>query len=107
MNMITNNEEKCSHAVEDLYNVYDPEIGLNIVDLGLVYEIIFDEAGKKLACVMTLTSQFCPMGEAITTDVTDSLTGSFPGWEVQVNLCFDPPWDMNKITPEGRAFLGR
>ncbi len=104
--MKTNNDEKCAHALKDLYNVYDPEIGLNIVDLGLVYEITFDEERKGLDCAMTLTSQFCPMGEAITTDARDSLSGSFPGWEVQVNLIFDPPWDVSKITPEGKAFLG-
>jgi len=106
LNIITNNTEKCSHALEDLYNVYDPEIGLNIVDLGLVYEIHFDEDDKKLACIMTLTSQFCPMGEAITTDTSNSLTNSFPEWEVRVNLTFDPPWDFSKITPNGKEFLG-
>jgi len=107
LNIITNNKERCSHALEGLYNVYDPEIGLNIVDLGLVYEIQFDEADKKLACIMTLTSQFCPMGEAITTDTSNSLTTSFPDWEVGVNLTFDPPWDVSKITPEGKEFLGQ
>lgn len=104
--MTTNNDEKCQLALKDLYNVYDPEIGLNIVDLGLVYEITFDEPGQRLDCFMTLTSQFCPMGEAITRDASDSLSGSFPGWQVQVNLVFDPPWDVSKITPEGKEFLG-
>lgn len=107
LNIITNSPDKCSHALEDLFNVYDPEIGLNIVDLGLVYEIQFDEDGKKLDCIMTLTSQFCPMGEAITTDTSNSLTRSFPEWEVQVNLTFEPPWDFTKITPSGREFLGQ
>lgn len=107
LNIISNNDEKLRHALEDLYNVYDPEIGLNIVDLGLLYEIYFDEAGRKLTCIMTLTSQFCPMGEAITTDTSNSLSSSFPAWEVQVNLTFDPPWSFEKITATGREFLGQ
>lgn len=106
LNIITNNNEKCSHALRDLYNVYDPEIGLNIVDLGLVYEIHFDDENKQLTCIMTLTSQFCPMGEAITTDATNSLTHSFPDWGVLVNLIFDPPWDVSKISVNGKEFLG-
>ena len=106
LNITTNNNEKCSHALEDLYNVYDPEIGLNIIDLGLVYEINFEEDNKKLACIMTLTSQFCPMGEAITSDTSNSLSSSFPEWEVHVDLTFDPPWDFSKITPKGKEFLG-
>lgn len=107
VNIVTNNDEKCRHALKDLYHVYDPEIGLNIVDLGLVYEMFFDEETRKLACTMTLTSQFCPMGEAITSDTNNSLTRSFPGWEVLLNLTFDPPWDVSKITPRGREFLGQ
>lgn len=107
LDITTNNGEKCRHALADLYNVYDPEIGLNIVDLGLVYEMYFNEGDKKLACVMTLTSQFCPMGEAITSDTSNSLSSSFPGWEVQVELTFDPPWDVSKITPTGKEFLGQ
>lgn len=107
LNIVTNNQEKCSHALKDLYNVYDPEIGLNIVDLGLVYELQFDDKEKKLECIMTLTSQFCPMGDAITTDTSNSLTSSFPEWEVLVNLTFDPPWDVSKITPNGKEFLGQ
>lgn len=107
LNIITNDDDKCIFAVSDLFNVYDPEIGMNIVDLGLVYEINFNEEQKKLECIMTLTSQFCPMGEAITTDTSNSLTHSFPDWEVQVNLTFDPPWDVSKISSDGRAFLGQ
>ena len=107
LNITTNNEEKCSQALAGLYDVYDPEIGLNIVDLGLVYELHFAEDNRKLACIMTLTSQFCPMGEAITSDTTNSLSNSFPQWEVHVDLTFDPPWDSSKISPEGKEFLGQ
>lgn len=105
--MKTNNEEKCDFALMDLYNVMDPEIGLNIVDLGLLYEMNFDEAAHKLECIMTLTTQFCPMGEAITSDTRASLTGSFPDWEIDLQLIFEPAWNYSMISPEGQAYLGR
>lgn len=107
LHIITNDEDKLAQALAGLYNVYDPEIGLNIVDLGLLYELHFDEEGKKLLCIMTLTSQFCPMGEAITTDTNSSLNSSFPEWGIQVDLTFDPPWSADKITPTGREYLGQ
>lgn len=107
MNIKTNNSEQCNYALQDLYHVYDPEIGLNIVDLGLVYELYFDETDNKVVCIMTLTTQFCPMGDAITTDTHNSLGKSFPGWEVNVNLTFEPPWSFAMLSPEGREFLGQ
>jgi metal-sulfur cluster biosynthetic enzyme len=105
MKLITNDDEKCAHAIVALYDVYDPEIGLNIIDLGLVYQIGFDERTKQVETEMTLTSQYCPMGESITADVTQALTNTFPGYEIKVNLTFDPPWSPDFITPEGRKFL--
>lgn len=107
MNIKTNNSEKCNQALEGLYRVDDPEIGLNIVDLGLVYELYFDEVDQKAACIMTLTTQFCPMGDAITTDTYNSLTATFPGWEVKINLTFEPAWNFGMVSPEGMEFLGR
>ncbi|MCO5240701.1 MAG: metal-sulfur cluster assembly factor [Chitinophagaceae bacterium] len=107
VNIVTNNSGKCHLALEGLYDVYDPEIGLNVVDLGLIYQLDFDEDEKKLDATMTLTTQFCPMGESITSDVTRSLSGSFPEWQINVNLTFDPPWDYTRISPEGNQFLGR
>ncbi|MCC6182743.1 MAG: metal-sulfur cluster assembly factor [Bacteroidia bacterium] len=106
-NIITNDIAKCNQALIGLYNVYDPEIGLNVIDLGLVYELNFDDNTKTVNCEMTLTTQFCPMGEAITGDTTQSLTSSFPNWTINVNLTFEPPWDYTKISPEGNEFLGR
>ena len=107
MNIKTNNNEKCEYALQDLYNVIDPEIGLNIVDLGLLYEMYFDEDAKKLECIMTLTTQFCPMGEAITSDTRNSLGESFPGWDITINLIFEPAWNMNMISMTGREYLGQ
>lgn len=106
-NITTNDRQKCDQALVGLYEVYDPEIGLNVVDLGLIYQLDFDEADKRLYATMTLTTQFCPMGESITGAVTQSLSGAFPDWSVNVDLVFDPPWDYSKISPEGKEFLGR
>lgn len=106
MSVYTNDEEKCAIALEGLYEVIDPEIGLNIVDLGLVYQLDFNEEIKRIDMVMTLTTQFCPMGDAITSDTQNSLTNSFPDWENNVELVFDPPWDYSMISDAGREFLG-
>lgn len=103
----TNNQLMCTAALAALESVYDPEIGLNVVDLGLIYQIDFDESKNEISCIMTLTTQFCPMGEAISSGVSDALTGSFPGYQVNVQLTFDPPWNYELISEEGREFLNR
>ena len=63
MNVITNNNLKSTIALAALQDVVDPEIGLNVVDLGLIYQLDFDEEGNSIFCRMTLTTQFCPMGD--------------------------------------------
>lgn len=105
MNVVSNDNIRCTIALAALHNVIDPEIGLNIVDLGLVYQLDFDEAGKKIFCTMTLTTQFCPMGESITDGAKQALEASFPEFEVTINLIFEPPWSYDKISEEGREFL--
>jgi metal-sulfur cluster biosynthetic enzyme len=107
MNPITNNNLKCTAALAALQNVYDPEIGLNVVDLGLIYNLDFDETNKKIYCTMTLTTQFCPMGESIHDNVARAIQATFPGDDVDVSLTFDPPWNYTLISEEGKIFLGR
>jgi metal-sulfur cluster biosynthetic enzyme len=107
MNVITNNPIKSTVAQAALQHVYDPEIGLDVVSLGLIYQIDFDEEYKKIHLSMTLTTQFCPMGESIVQNVRQALEDAFPEYEVLVNLTFDPPWSYERISEEGRAFLGR
>jgi|ERR1035437_4749872 metal-sulfur cluster biosynthetic enzyme len=107
MNIITNDIEKSVQAIDGLKNVMDPEIGLNVVDLGLIYQIDFDKAEKKVYCTMTLTTQFCPMGESISTGVTNALEQTFPDFEIEVNVIFNPPWNSQKISKEGRKFLNQ
>ncbi|HVU85384.1 MAG TPA: metal-sulfur cluster assembly factor [Puia sp.] len=107
MNVITNDPVSCEKALEPLYEVYDPEIGLNVVDLGLIYQIDFLDDGKGIEATMTLTTQFCPMGESITDNVTRALNDTFADFRVNVNLVFDPPWNASRISERGREFLNR
>lgn len=107
MNIITNDNKKIIRATNVLKNVIDPEIVLNVVDLGLIYQIDFDEAEKKVYCTMTLTTQFCPMGESISTGVTNALEQTFPDFEIEVNVIFNPPWSSQKISKKGLEFLNR
>ncbi|MCO6494435.1 MAG: metal-sulfur cluster assembly factor [Bacteroidetes bacterium] len=106
MNVTNNNEIKSTIALAGLQYVIDPEIGLNIVDLGLVYDLYFDEENKKVLCTMTLTTEFCPMGDAIVGDTTSSLESSFPGYKIEVKLTFDPPWSYDSVSEQGKQYLG-
>lgn len=107
MNVISNNVLKSFIALAALEGVVDPEIGLNVVDLGLIYQIDFDETAKKVYCKMTLTTQFCPMGESIKEGVKKSLEESFVNYGVDIDLTFDPVWNYDMISEEGRLFLGK
>jgi metal-sulfur cluster biosynthetic enzyme len=94
-----------------LENVIDPEIGLNVVDLGLIYGVEFEERGaekEQRLCVivtMTLSTPNCPMGESITGAVERVLRDTFNGAAVRVKLTFDPPWSHDRISEAGRKFL--
>ncbi len=105
MNEITNDEAKCNLALDALKYVMDPEIGLNVVDLGLVYQLDFDETEKKVFCTHSLTTQFCPMGETINEGITNALKQTFPDYEIEAKVVFNPPWNAQKISDEGREFL--
>lgn len=105
MNEVTNDKDKCDRALTFLSEVLDPEIGLNVVDLGLIYQLDFDEEKRTAYCTMTLTTQFCPMGESIQSGVIGALNEAFPQYSADVNVIFDPPWNADKISPQGLDFL--
>ena len=105
MNIITNSNLKCTIALAALQNVIDPEIGLNVVDLGLIYQVDFDEVTRKIFLSMTLTTQFCPMGESIVDAATRALQSTFSNEEVNVVVTFDPRWNHEMISAEGKKFL--
>ena len=90
---------------EGLKNVYDPEIGINIVDLGLVYDADIDETGDVLV-TMTLTSLGCPLGPVIMQEVNNALK-DLPGIaDTDVKLVWSPPWTPEMMTDEAKDELG-
>lgn len=88
-----------------LRKVKDPELGLNIVDLGLIYDITVDEK-QNIHVDMTLTSPGCPAGPQIMTDV-ERVIKALPGvGEVELNLVWSPYWTPERIEPRVRAYMG-
>jgi metal-sulfur cluster biosynthetic enzyme len=98
-------------AVDDLEeamrDVVDPELGINVVDLGLVYDIRVDE-GNVATLDMTLTSAACPLTDVIEDQTRAALTGGPGGGlvdDVRINWVWMPPWGPDKITDDGREQL--
>jgi metal-sulfur cluster biosynthetic enzyme len=85
--------------------VKDPELNLNIVDLGLVYDITVDDAGV-VEVKMTLTSPGCPSGPEIMSDVEQAVRGVDGVTDAQIELVWEPYWTPERIDPRVRAFLG-
>lgn len=103
--VITNDRENCDQALAALHHVIDPEIGLNIVDLGLIYQIDFDVDNGIVFVTMTLTTQFCPMGDSIRSNAGKAMQHAFPEYSIDIELVFDPPWSQDRISQQGRKFL--
>lgn len=107
MNAITNHKQNYSIALAALQQIIDPEIGLNVADLGLIYQIDFDKEKKMIFVLMTLTTQFCPMGESISGAVIRAIEHTFPGYSVQLEITFTPHWNPEMISEEGKLFLNK
>jgi len=90
---------------EALKNVYDPEIPINIYDLGLIYEIDYNDR-KEARIEMTLTAPNCPMVDMLLMDVENAVAGVEGVEKVHVNLVFDPPWDKSMLSDEAKLELG-
>jgi FeS assembly SUF system protein len=90
---------------EALKTVYDPEIGINIVDLGLVYGIDVDATGL-VDVTMTLTSPGCPLGHVIGGQVREALDGMPGVSDVKLNLVWTPPWNPTMMTEDAKMELG-
>jgi FeS assembly SUF system protein len=92
-------------VIEALKEIYDPEIPVNIYDLGLIYGVDVTDDGS-VAITMTLTTPHCPVAESMPGEV-ELRIGAVPGVrDVEVNLVWDPPWDMSQMSDEARLELG-
>ncbi len=93
------------NVIEALKDIYDPEIPVNIYDLGLIYGVDVTEDGD-VAVVMTLTTPHCPVAESMPGEV-ELRVSSVPGVrDAQVEITWDPPWDPSKMSDEARLELG-
>lgn len=97
------NEELKQLIINNLREVYDPEIPLNIYDLGLIYDISGDT--NHVYITMTLTSAFCPAADYIVMDVKGAITTAGVD-EVDVDIVFDPQWGPDNISEDGKLILG-
>lgn len=103
---IPDNERSLRENVIDACRaVFDPEIPVNIYDLGLIYDIVIDEAGH-VDVKMTLTSPFCPVAEHMPGWVHDALTGVPGVASGSVTVVWDPPWGLDRMSEEARLELG-
>ena len=92
-------------VIEALKEIYDPEIPVNIYDLGLIYNVEVTNEGHA-AVTMTLTTPHCPVAESMPGEV-ELRVGSVPGIAVaDVNLVWDPPWDPQKMSDDAKLELG-
>ena len=96
-------DEKYNACIDALKEVVDPELGINIVDLGLIYDLSWDDENNALVIHMTLTSAGCPLTDVIeeqTAQALDSVVDAF-----RINRVWMPPWGQEKISDEGRDMM--
>ena len=90
-------------VIEALRDCYDPEIPVNVYDLGLVYDIDIDE--DKVSVDMTLTAPGCPVAGTLGPEIQMRLLSVEGVNDAEVNIVWDPPWTPDMLRPEGREFL--
>jgi len=90
--------------VKALKECYDPEIPVNVWDLGLIYDVSVD--GEKVHVKMTLTAPGCPMHTFISQEVKEKLQSISGVKEASVEVVWDPPWSPDKMSPQAKAQLG-
>jgi metal-sulfur cluster biosynthetic enzyme len=88
---------------ESLKDVVDPELGVNVVDLGLIYDLAWDDENDALIISMTLTSAGCPLTDVLEEQIGDCLDGVVERF--RINWVWMPPWGMERITDDGRDMM--
>lgn len=90
-----------------LKGVIDPELMVNIVDLGLVYGVWLNTSEKVIDIDLTLTSPGCPMGDMIIEDITKLVETNYPECKVEIQLVWEPAWSLENLTEKGKEALAR
>ena len=100
-------DELLADMEEAMRDVVDPELGINVVDLGLLYGLNVEktETGTVALVDMTLTSAACPLTDVIEDQVLTALVGAGLVSEIKINWVWNPPWGPDKITDDGREQL--
>jgi len=102
---VIRDQEKRDEIIKALKEIYDPEIPVNLYDLGLIYEVnILDD--KRVQIVMTLTTPSCPVAEMIPGQVENRVRFVDGVDDVEVKLVWDPPWNQDMMTEEAKLELG-
>ncbi|MBC7125065.1 SUF system Fe-S cluster assembly protein [Tenuifilum osseticum] len=91
--------------VKTLKGIHDPEIPVNIYDLGLIYEVDVDD-NRKVTITMTLTAPNCPLADQVVEEVQEKISKIDGVTDVEVRLTFDPPWDKSRMSDEAMLELG-
>ena len=91
-------------VIEEIKKIYDPEIPVNIYELGLIYKIEVDEK-NKVNIDMTLTSPNCPVAESLPNEVKQNIKKVEGVSDVNLNLVWEPPWDQNKMSEAAKLQL--
>ena len=94
---------KFDEVTEALKDVVDPELDVNIVDLGLIYDLAWDDEQDALVVSMTLTSAGCPLTDVIETEIAEKLDGVVE--QFRINWVWMPPWGPERITEDGREMM--
>ena len=94
-------------VIAALKEVYDPELPVSIYDLGLIYNLKWEANTGTLHILMTLTTPSCPAAEIIPANIKESVLLIPEIKAVEVNITFDPPYDISRLSEEGKLLLGR
>lgn len=92
-------------VIKKLSTIKDPELGINIYDLGLIYDIKIDE-GNNVNITMTLTTVNCPVADSFPMDIAKNIISLENTGQVKVKLTFDPPWNKDMMSDDARLALG-
>ena len=91
--------------LDRLKEVIDPELGVDIVNLGLIYSVEIDDSDIRI--LMTMTTPSCPMHAYLTKQTEDIVKQLYPWINVEIKLVWDPPWDANMMSDEAKRMFGQ